>query len=368
MKILYITTVGSTMGFFTSFAEDLIRRGNTFDIATNENDNVVPDCYRAWACNIYQISCNRSPFSLENIKAIGQIKRIVENGDYDIVHCHTPIASVCARIACKSIRKQGVKVFYTAHGFHFYSGAPPKNWLLFYPIERLCSRWTDKLITINMEDYELAKRHFKKTTVEYIPGVGIDTKKYSDAVLPLGDKKKKRIELGLAENEKMFLSVGELIPRKNHEAVIKALARIKEYPWKYYIAGKGELEDYLLQIIDSFNLNDRVFLLGFRKDIAQLCECADLFIFPSLQEGLPVALMEAIATKTAVVCSDIRGNIELGSEENLFSPDDIDKIKARLLDYYNGYLSESIVKNYNKLSKFSLQNVNEMMRQLYGIV
>ena len=160
MKILYITTVGGTMNFFNSLIKELINDGYTIDIATNEVASKVPDCYKEWGCKIYHISTSRSPFSFGNIKAIKQIKKIAK--DYDLVHCHTPLAGMATRLACRKLRKkQGLKVIYTAHGFHFYKGAPKKNWMIYYPIEKMCSRWTDVLITINKEDYELAKRKMK---------------------------------------------------------------------------------------------------------------------------------------------------------------------------------------------------------------
>lgn len=127
MKILYITTIGGTMSFFNKLIKDLIDCGNVVDIATNEKESSVPVCYREWGCKIYPISCSRSPFKSGNLKAIKEIKKIVENDEYEIVHCHTPIAAACTRLACKGLRKKGVKVIYTAHGFHFYKGAPKKK-------------------------------------------------------------------------------------------------------------------------------------------------------------------------------------------------------------------------------------------------
>ena len=161
MKILYVTTIGLTMIFFKGLVKELIDVGHIVDIACNEETHKVPDCYREWGCKVYEIDCSRSPLSNGNIRAIRELKRIVYENHYDIVHCHTPIAGACTRLACKDFRKYGVKVFYTAHGFHFYKGAPIKNWLLFYPIEKLCSRFTDTLITINKEDYSLAKKRMK---------------------------------------------------------------------------------------------------------------------------------------------------------------------------------------------------------------
>ena len=136
MKILYVTTIGITMGFFNPFIKDLIDKGHTVDIATNEKDSKVPACYKEWGCTIYPITTSRSPLNKDNIDAVKQLKQLVAKEKYDIVHCHTPVAAMCTRLACRAARKNGTRVFYTAHGFHFYKGASLKNWLLYYPVEK----------------------------------------------------------------------------------------------------------------------------------------------------------------------------------------------------------------------------------------
>ena len=153
----------------------LVDEGNQVDIACNYNDLALDNLYEELGCNFYQVDFSRSPLSFDNVKAYGQLRKIVKKGNYDVVHCHTPNAAVITRLVCRNFRKKnGLKVFSTAHGFHFYKGAPKFNWMVYYPIERFCSKYTDKLITINKEDYELAKNKFKANEVHYIPGVGID--------------------------------------------------------------------------------------------------------------------------------------------------------------------------------------------------
>ena len=158
MKILYVTTIGTTMGFFHSFIKELIDEGNTVDFACNSTISNVPECYRDLECRIFNLSCTRSPLNRDNIRAYKQLKKMISENHYDIVHCHTPVAGAITRLACREYRKGGLKVIYTAHGFHFYKGAPLKNWLVYYPIEKFCSHFTDTLITINREDYDLANK------------------------------------------------------------------------------------------------------------------------------------------------------------------------------------------------------------------
>ena len=114
----------------------------------------------------------------EIIKSLKQVKKMCDENHYNLLHCHSPIGSVVARLAAKNARKHGTKVIYTAHGFHFYKGAPKINWLIFYPIEKFFSRLTDVLITINKEDYAFANKHMNARQIEYIPGVGVNTEKF----------------------------------------------------------------------------------------------------------------------------------------------------------------------------------------------
>lgn len=314
-------------------------------------------------CNVqYDVPFERNPFNLQNFQAYKQLREIINNNEFEIIHCHIPVSGVLTRIASRRCRKKGAsKIIYTAHGFHFYKGAPLINWLLYFPAEWICSFFTDVLITINKEDYEFAKKHLHAKKTEYIPGVGIDLEKFSHKI---SDEEKQRIraELGLMPEDKLLLSVGELIKRKNHVMVLKALVNTDKY-WKYYICGRGVLKDYLQKRIGELGLNDRVKLLGFRTDIDKLCACADLFVFPSLQEGLPVALMEAIACKTPVLCSKIRGNNDLVTEENMFDLNDVGGLAKAITD---GVSQNTVEANYNNLQKFNAVNVCNEMRKIYG--
>lgn len=362
MKILYVTTIGGTMGFFGSFIKQLVEEGHTVDIACNENGSKVSDIYDMFGCKKFPISCTRSPLNKGNLKAITQIKNLVENNGYDIVHCHTPIAAFCTRLACRKARKNGTRVFYTAHGFHFYKGAPLKNWLLFYTAEKLCARLTDVLITINQEDYELAQRKLKAKRVVYVPGVGIDLEKFGPVATDANEKRK---ALGIPKDARLLLSVGELNENKNHETVIRAISDMKDV--YYIIAGDGSKKEALLSVIEKSGLLDRVKLLGRRDDIAELCSAADAFVFPSFREGLSVALMEAMACGLPCAVSKIRGNTDLIDQNGgtLFSPHSVQSCKEALEELFGGDLQKAGEYNAEKVKKFSLDNVNKEMKKLY---
>lgn len=366
MKILYVTTVGQTMGFFTSMIAELIQEGHSVDIACS-NIERVPQKYNEMGCKAFPLSCSRNPFNLGNIKAVKEIKELIVSGKYDVVHCHTPIVATLARFACKSFRKKGLKVFYTAHGFHFYKGAPLINWFLYYPIEQLCSRWTDVLITMNKEDFELAKRKMKAKSVKYIPGVGIDTRKFSRTTT---DRTEKRKRLGLQNNDIMLLSVGELNPGKNHGVIIKSLAELKNPRLHFFIAGQGSQKIHLEQMATNLRIANQVSLIGYRKDIPELLRAADIFCFPSKREGLPVSLMEAMASGLPCVASKIRGNIDLISDGEggiLCHYNDIKGFAVAIDQLYKNTELREKMGNINKknIKQMDMKTINRNNKKLY---
>ena len=255
-------------------------------------------------CHIVQIDFSRQLFSIKKQEhSYKQIKKLVEQ-KYDLVHCHSPICAALTRFAFRNERKSGTRVIYTAHGFHFFMGAPLKNWLLYFPAEWIGSHWTDELLVINKEDYRLAKRYMKSTHTVYIPGVGIDTNKYHKCIV---DKSVKCRELGIPENKFILLSVGELQARKNQRIVIEALHQLNNLDILYLMVGQGELQEEYTMLIDKYSLNDNIKLLGFRTDIAELCKTADCFIHPSVREGLGIAPLEAMACGLPLITSDVNG-------------------------------------------------------------
>ena len=367
MKILYVTTIGATMGFFRDFIKKLINEGHTVDIATNQSTSKVPEIYEELGCKIYNISCTRSPLNKNTVRAIGEIKKIVNENEYDIVHCHTPIAAMCTRLACIKARKKGTKVFYTAHGFHFYKGAPLKNWLMYYPIEKICSYFTDTLITINKEDYALACKKMKAKKIEYVHGVGLDTQKIFNTVV---DRQKKREELGISDEAVMLLSVGELNQNKNHETVIKALAQVNDKNVHYFIAGTGGKEEYLKSLAEDLGISENVHILGFRSDVVELYKSADVFVHPSFREGLPVSLMEAMCSGLPCIVSQIRGNQDLVENSlngfccNPFNEREFaDAIEKFVAD--KKMREEMGKQNIEKVKLFDISNVINDMEKIY---
>jgi glycosyltransferase involved in cell wall biosynthesis len=302
-----------------------------------------------------------------NIKAYKQITALMLENKYEFVHCHSPIGGVCGRLAAHSTK---TKVIYTAHGFHFFKGAPLENWLIYYPVERFLARYTEILITINKEDYARAKKSFTAKKVVYVPGVGVDTQKFGGKVV---DREGKHKELGIHDGSVVLLSVGELIKRKNHETAIRAVANINDLKLVYLICGRGDLDGYLKDLIKNLGIENRVRFLGFRKDISEICSASDMYVFPSYQEGLSVALMEAMAAGLPVVCSNIRGNTDLiedGKGGYLCQPDDINGFaKAINMLAEDKKLRKQMARNnIEAVRQFDVENVKRIMKSIYANV
>ena len=299
--------------------------------------------------------------------AYKQIKSIMKDRKYSLVHCHSPIGGVLCRLAARESRRLGTKVIYTAHGFHFYKGAPKKNWVLFYPVEKFCSRYTDVLITINKEDYQFAVDHMDAKQIKYIPGVGIDTDTFARSS---EIRKTKRTELGMGDDDVVLLSVGELNDNKNHEVIVRAIAGLDDNRnVHYFIAGKGDKGEYLEEL--AAKLNVKLYLLGYRTDIPELYSAADMFVFPSFREGLSVSLMEAMASKLPCVVSKIRGNVDLIDENeggHLCRPDSVNEFSHAIDDLINNEDERFEYGRHNKdkVSKFDKKNVMISMKKLYS--
>lgn len=382
-KVLIVATVGRFLGFEKNDISILKSKGYEVHCAANWSLNEL-DQMPDLDVEKHQVDFARSPFSSTNLKAYCQLKRIIRDGSFEFVHCHTPVGALLTRIASRKFRRKGLRVIYTAHGFHFFKGASWKNWVLFYPMEWLCSWWTDVLITINREDYSCAKQHLHAGRVEYLHGVGIDLTRFgnfdSDIV------QKKREELGISDRDVLFLSVGELSRRKNHQVVLDALACLQAPNIRYVICGEGELREELEKQIERLHLTGKVQLLGHRQDVAELCQAADAFIFPSRQEGLPVALMEAIASRTPVFCSEIRGSTDLVTNTDcMFEPmDSMQLLKCikeklglnrkepdesmNLRKQLEDNMAAEVEQNFQRLSNYDINKVRLQMEEIYDFV
>ena len=361
-KILYVATVVKThiLEFHVPYLKMLKEMGWETAVAARNDFEDPSDCVIPYCDSFYDIPFERNPVNQRNNIAYKELKKVIDDGGYDIIHCHTPVGAMLTRIAAKDARKKGCKVIYTAHGFHFYKGAPLVNWLLYYPVEKLLAKKTDVLVTINTEDYQRAQK-FKAGKTVYVPGVGIDIGKFSRTE---GIREKKRSELGIPLDAKVLLSVGELNVNKNHKVVINALPDMKNC-W-YVVCGRGPLMDNYKKLASDLGVSDRVLLAGYRTDVSEFYQMADVFVFPSFREGLPVALMEAMASGLPCVAARNRGTDDLlNGSEMLFDATNLEELKHDLKVALSSEGKKEVLRNKEHLLQFDINNTTEKIKDIY---
>lgn len=353
------------------------KEGNTCDA---ERLNKLQETLASMYVVRHQWDCPRNIASIKKCwNAYGQLRRLLQAHDFAWIHCHSPVGGALARTAAGL---RNIRVVYTAHGFHFYRGAPLRNWLLYYPAEKLLAGWTDVLITVNREDYRFARCRLKAGAVCYIPGVGIDAERFSGMQPGARDARFLK-QFDIPPDAVVLLSAGELNRRKNHRVVLSALAALRREDVYYLICGQGPLRGALLQEAERLGVRKYVRMPGYQEEMAWIYQNADIFIFPSLQEGMPVALMEAMAAGLPCVVSDIRGNRELIRKNERFSFEHAGRSRSagclknrcdrrgllHILEHMlddSGYRQVCGLLNQKHVKKYALAAVETQMRKIYG--
>ena len=360
-KVLVVCTTDSMItNFLIPHIQDLKNRGCQVDCACAQTGDFI-NIIRNNGIQVHKVDFHRNPFSFGNVKAFRQLCRLIKTERYNVIFCHEPVGGAMGRIVG---HMYNCKVIYMAHGFHFFKGAPKKN-RLFYYVEKFLSRWTDVLVTINQEDYDASKQFSCKNLV-ILNGIGVDTTRF--CYEPNRDYIKKIV----GDENVVLLSVGELIPRKNHEVVIKAIASLNDKSIHYLVAGEGELMSYLTNLATRLAICDQIHLLGYRTDINKLCNACDIYIMPSLQEGLSVALMEAMAAGNAIIASSIRGNTDLIDANGgiLVSPCDIKEyaVAIRKLADSKELRKQMGIYNIKRVKDYDISFVRKQMTEVFDIV
>lgn len=361
-KVLFVATVDSHIELFhLPFLKMFKERGYEVHVAT-ESDKKIEYCDKK-----IKLPIKRSPMKLaSNLRAVRELRKVMMREHYDIVHCHTPVGGVVARLAARKMRKNGTRVIYTAHGFHFYTGAPKQYWMMFYPVEKWLAKYTDTLITINTEDYERAKRKFGKRCrdIQYVPGVGVDEKKFAKK-MTAKEKTALRKELELDKMDKVLIYPAELSKRKNQMWLMKALEPLFRTDRSYHLLlpGKDSLNGKCQKLAIELGLEKQIHFLGFRNDISELLQISDVSISSAKQEGLPVNLIEAAFAGLPIVATDCRGNRDVCKTVNGII---VAQGDAKAL--VEGVTAGKRFRPNNEAALiFTFDNTSRLMKKIYGI-
>lgn len=350
----------------STFSEASIYAANQLGLNLHMGINrKYPEIIKSKDFNIkfYNQNSYRNIFALRDLwKAYKNLcVYLKKNPDIEIVHCNTPIGGLIGRLAGKKFKK---KVIYTAHGFHFYEGAPIIQKLIFKNIERFLAKRTDVLITINDEDYNSALEFKLKKGGKLfkISGVGINLNKYHSVQVV----NNLRENIGLSTNDFICISIGYLNKNKNFDTVIKAIADCDQNNIHYLICGEGELLESFKQLAIRLKIEHQIHFLGYRKDVIELLSISDCAIISSYREGLPRVTMEAMASGLPCIVSSIRGNrdlIEEGKGGFLINPNDTKGFANKIKILYNNrFLCKEMGEfNKEKIKEFDIEIVKSQM-------
>ena len=372
-----VLLVASVQSHICQFHKPLMKllKDNGYEIHVAARDNLAEKngLQLEYPDKVFDVPFSRSPLDIVAMRKAGKaLIKILRKYEYEVIHCNTPVAGVVTRLAANRYRKTGTKVFYTAHGFHFYKGAPKKNWILYYPIEKWMVRYTDTLITIAEEDYLFAKKHFEKSRnrcdIVRIHGVGASTQR----CYPVSKKEKSKIrEELLISGDPIILNIGELLPNKNQKAIIAAMPMIiDQYPEaQLLIAGNGFQKEELEKQIHGLGISKHVHMLGYTTKSNEYLKVCDVLVACSYREGLPLNIMEAMLCGKPVVASYNRGHNELvreGMTGYLVNPDDPEGYADRISDVLEDperFATAAI----ESVALYTDVNVREELRQIYGL-
>lgn len=372
MKILFVATVRSHIGqFHMPFIKELKRLGCEIHGAYKDNSDLKKGLDLSPLDKVFEVSFSRSPYSTDNIKAYKVLKKIIDENDYDAIHCHTPMGAVVTRLAAKAARKKGTKVIYTAHGFHFYNGASKKNWLLFYNVEKYLAKYTDCLITINSEDYKLAnEKQFDIDKIYHVNGVGVDIGRFHN--INENEKHNLRAEFGYGDDDFLMIYPADFCDRKNQNMLFDMLKILleKHDNFRLLLPGLEEKAQPFIDYAKSLGVFDKVDVMGYRRDIDKLVGMCDVSLSSSKQEGLPINLIEAMAIGNAIVATDVRGNndlVENGRNGYLVPLNDSKAMADAVLRIYDNKDLAAQFKENNKemVQKYSEQSVIDEMLKIY---
>lgn len=367
-KVLFVATITKHINtFHIPYLKWFKEQGYEVHVASRGEEKIE------FCDKHYNLPFERIPLKKNNLKTYKELKKIINNNQYEIIHCHTPVGGVLTRLAARKARKKETKVIYTAHGFHFYKGAPLLNWIIYYPIEKICAKWTDCLITINIEDYEFAQRHFNAKNIEHTNGVGMDTKRF-DTRITEEEKLNLKKALNIQKDDIVLSFVAELNDNKNQILLINVMEKLKQQhvQAKLLLVGDGKNKENYAKLIKEKKMENSIEILGERKEISEILSITNIYVASSIREGLPINVIEAMYMGLPIVAKNNRGHNELiedgkngyivkENDANLFVDKILEIIKKTRKEYDDFSHNSKIYSN-----KYLLKNVSKKMEKIYN--
>lgn len=363
-KVLYVTTVSRTINaFLIPHINMLLDNGYEIHCACSIDKPVDKELQRR-GVKIFEVPFSRNPLGIRNIKAFIKLEELQRINDYDIVHVHTPIAAIYGRLL--KLNFPSLRIIYTAHGYHFLKGGSKLGWIIYYPIEKIMAKFTDVTININKEDYEITKEKLRPKKCYLLNGVGLDLDKYKK--LSSKEIQEKRKEFGLNDKDFVVLMIAEINKNKNHIQLINAMDILKDkYPnIKVLCIGDGTLKESLEKQITLRNLQNNIFMLGYRLDVNKFINISDIGILLSRREGLPRNIMEFMACGRNVIATDIRGCRDLICDETigtLVNVDDYESTAKAIEKYY--ILNDKSFEVSEEIRKYDIDSINSELLKIY---
>lgn len=362
-KVLFVATMHShIVHFHLPYLEYWNNRGYEVHVAANLDKKTYQSTMDKYPHIVWHdIDFARNPFSKQTIISYQQLKRIMVKHKFELMHTHTPIASILSRYAANKCKIP--KVVYTAHGFHFHETAPKLNWLVYYPVEKYMARYTDALITMNEQDYQLAKTKFKTRQTDGIykvNGVGIDLNEY--AVSNEIDYEFK-VSLDIPKDNFVITIIGELNQNKNQIQMIQAVEQLNDPNITLLLVGSGD--NYEL-FKERYKGNENIKILGYRTDVKALLNITDVVASMSYREGLPKNVMEAMAAGKPLIATNIRGNQDLVVDGETGYLVEVGDVRAIILAIKKLKKEEN---NFGENAKKNIKeyNVNTVISQVNNI-
>ena len=312
------------------FAAEAICRGYHASVLTT--DPIFQENLRTAGIGVVDLGCIWRPIRPgRDIMGLARLARYLRRERYDIVHTHTSKAGFVGRLAARWARVP--VIVHTVHGFAFHEASSPFALRAFASLERAAAHCCDMLVTVSQYHCDWAERLRIGTSEKRVAICnGIDPAR----VRPNRAKTDVRHELGVSESQCMLLTLGRLARQKGLDILLDAISRLPaDFPVCAVIAGDGPERKSLIDTATKLAVEARVRFLGFRTDLGDLLNAADIVVLPSLWEGLSISLLEAMAAGKPIITTDIGSNMEVtrnGEVARIVRAGDVSELAAAMIE------------------------------------